>query len=138
MYMYLCNAMTSQSPSANRTSDCLLTEISPEALGTIAEFFKTLSEVSRLQIVCSLKQGEKNVSEIIQSTELGQANVSKHLKILSQAGLVERRQQGVNVYYRIANPVVFSLCDLACDVLALHLEQQSQSFESMKLLKNTF
>lgn len=121
-----------------KAGHCPLTEISPEALSTIAEFFKTLSEVSRLQIVCSLKQGEKNVSEIIESTELGQANVSKHLKILSQAGLVERRQQGVNVYYRIANPVVFSLCDLACDVLAVHLEQQSQSFESMKLLKNSF
>ena len=136
--------MTAKPSSSNtrtsntRTGDCPLTEISPEALSNIAEFFKTLSEVSRLQIVCSLKRGEKNVSEIIKSTELGQANVSKHLKILSQAGLVERRQQGVNVYYRIANPVVFSLCDLACDVLAVHLEQQSQSFESMKLLKNSF
>lgn len=131
--------MTSKpSPSNTDTSDCPLTDISPEVLSNIAEFFKILSEVSRLQIVCSLKQGEKNVSEIIKSTELGQANVSKHLKILSQAGLVARRQQGVNVYYRIANPVVFSLCDLACDVLTVHLEQQSQSFESMKLLKNSF
>ncbi|TVR09284.1 MAG: ArsR family transcriptional regulator [Phormidium sp. GEM2.Bin31] len=104
----------------------------------MAEFFKILSEVSRLQILCSLKAGEKNVSEIIEATQLGQANVSKHLRILAQAALVTRRQQGVHVYYRIANPVVFSLCELACDVLTLQLEQQSQSFAAMKRLKNSF
>jgi DNA-binding transcriptional ArsR family regulator len=74
-------------------------ELSPAALSLMAEFFKVLSEVSRLQILCCLKSGKKNVTEIIEATDLGQANVSKHLKILTQAGIVAREQVGVCVYY---------------------------------------
>ena len=61
----------------------------PAALAMIADFFKVLSEMSRLQIICALKNGEKNVSQIIEITALGQANVSKHLKVLTQAGIVK-------------------------------------------------
>ena len=88
--------------------------LSPAALAMVADFFKVLSEMSRLQIICALKDEEKNVSEIIEITKLGQANVSKHLKVLTQAGIVTRTQEGVNVFYAIANPLVFSLCDLVC------------------------
>jgi len=56
---------------------------SSEALIPIAEFFKVLSEVSRIQVLCCLKLGDKNVTEIIKATGLGQANVSKQLKELA-------------------------------------------------------
>ena len=59
-----------------------------QALTPVAEFFKVLSEVSRLQVLCSLKSGAKNVTEIIAVTGLGQANVSKQLKMLTQVGMV--------------------------------------------------
>ncbi|MDJ0582533.1 metalloregulator ArsR/SmtB family transcription factor [Crocosphaera sp.] len=112
--------------------------LSPAALAMVADFFKVLSEMSRLQIICALKDGEKNVSEIIEITKLGQANVSKHLKVLTQAGIVTRTQEGVNVFYAIANPLVFSLCDLVCNSIATQLEQQNQQLESLKSFKKLF
>ncbi len=115
-----------------------ISNLSPAILGMIADFFKVLSEVSRLQIVCALKGGEKNVSEIIGITGLGQANVSKHLKLLTQAGIVTRTQQGVNVVYAIANPLVFSLCDLVCNSISAQLQQQNQHLESLKVFQQSF
>ncbi|TVU53726.1 MAG: transcriptional regulator [Arthrospira sp. PLM2.Bin9] len=104
----------------------------------MADFFKVLSEVSRLQIVCCLKTGAKNVTQIIEATGLGQANVSKHLKMLAQAGIVTRRQQGVNVYYEIANPFLFELCELVCDSLSVQINQQNQQFEKLRVLQQAF
>lgn len=101
----------------------------------MADFFKVLSEVSRLQIVCALKSGAKNVTEIIEITGLGQANVSKHLKMLSQAGIVNRRQEGVCVYYQISNPFIFELCDLVCDSLSIQIEHQSKQFEALEVIR---
>jgi DNA-binding transcriptional ArsR family regulator len=109
-----------------------MSEFSPAVLTVIADFFKTLAEASRLQIFCSLKAGPRNVSQIIEATGLGQANVSKHLKILTQAGIVDRDQQGVTVVYSISNPFVFTLCDLVCNFLTLQLQQQKQQLESIK------
>ncbi|MCG8364988.1 MAG: metalloregulator ArsR/SmtB family transcription factor [Pseudanabaenales cyanobacterium] len=103
----------------------------------MADFFKVLSEVSRLQIVCSLKSGSKNVTEIIEVTGLGQANVSKHLKVLSQAGVVSRRQEGVSVYYQIANPFIFELCELVCDALSIQIELQNRQFEELGAIRQT-
>ncbi|XTZ11423.1 MAG: ArsR/SmtB family transcription factor [cyanobacterium endosymbiont of Rhopalodia inflata] len=118
--------------------DSETSNLSPAVLGMIADFFKVLSEVSRLQIVCTLKRGEKNVSEIIEITGLGQANVSKHLKLLTQAGIVTRTQQGVNVIYAIANPLVFSLCDLVCNSIVTQLQQKNQHLESLKVFQQSF
>ncbi len=115
--------------------DCGILKLSPTALSLMAEFFKVLSEVSRLQIVCALKSGSKNVTEIIEATGLGQANASKHLKILSQAGIITRRQEGVCVYYQLANPFVFELCELVCDALALQIKQQSEQFEQLEIIR---
>ena len=117
------------------SDDCGIVQLSPTALGLMADFFKVLSEVSRLQIVCSLKSGSKNVTEIIQATGLGQANVSKHLKMLSQAGVVSRRQEGVSVYYQIVNPFIFELCELVCDALSIQIEQQNRQFEELGAIR---
>ncbi|MCW6035665.1 metalloregulator ArsR/SmtB family transcription factor [Spirulina subsalsa FACHB-351] len=113
----------------------LTTQVSPEALNRIAEYFKVLSEVSRLHILCSLKSGAKNVTEIIEVTGLGQANVSKHLKILTQVGIVKRQPQGVSVYYEITDVSVFKLCEIVCDRLSVNLEQQSQHLEHLDAFK---
>ena len=107
--------------------------LSPAALAMIADFFKMLAEVSRREIVCALKQGPLTVSQIIEQTGLGQANVSKHLKLLTNAGILSRTQQGVNVVYEIANPVIFPLCDLVCNSLVSQLHQQNQALESLQL-----
>ncbi|WP_107667826.1 metalloregulator ArsR/SmtB family transcription factor [Cyanothece sp. BG0011] len=115
-----------------------VSNLSPAVLAMIADFFKVLSEMSRLQIICALKNGEKNVSQIIEMTGLGQANVSKHLKVLTQAGIVNRNQEGVNVFYAIANPLVFPLCDIVCNSIATQLQQQNKQLESLKSFQELF
>ncbi|MGD1939984.1 MAG: ArsR/SmtB family transcription factor [Leptolyngbyaceae cyanobacterium] len=104
----------------------------PAVLAPVADYFKVLSELSRLQVLCTLKTGAKNVTEIIAETGLGQANVSKHLKILAQAGLVSRTPQGVSVYYDIAEPFIFDLCELVSDRLAKRLAEQSQQLKQLE------
>ena len=121
----------------NSPDDCGITKLSPAALGLMANFFKVLSEVSRLQIVCSLKPGAKNVGEIVEETGLGQANVSKHLNMLTKAGIVTREQKGICVYYQIANPFLFDLCDLVCDALSAQFQQQHQQLEVLKTLRQS-
>jgi DNA-binding transcriptional ArsR family regulator len=117
---------------------CGISQLSPFALTLMADFFKVLSEVSRLQIICCLKSGPKNVSQIIEETNLGQANVSKHLKMLAQAGIVARQQQGVNVIYEISNPFIFELCDLVCNSLSAQIQQQNLQLAQLQLVRKTF
>lgn len=124
---------TAQTPPAEGK----MVQVSPHVLASIANFFKVLSEVSRLQIVCALKEGPKTVTEIIEITGLRQANVSKHLKMLTDARLLSRRQQGVKVFYEIANPVIFPLCDLVCNSLVTQLEQQNQKLEHFKVFQQS-
>jgi DNA-binding transcriptional ArsR family regulator len=104
----------------------------PQALSPIADYFKVLSEVSRLQVLCCLKTGAKHVTAIMAETGLGQANVSKHLKVLMQAGMVTRHPDGINVYYQIADPMIFELCELVCNRLAVRLQEQTQQLEQLK------
>ena len=109
----------------------------PSALTQVADYFKVLSELSRLQVLCSLKTGSKNVTEIMEETGLGQANVSKHLKILAQAGIVSRTPQGVSVYYEIVEPFIFELCELVGDRLSIRLAAQSQQLRQLEGLRRT-
>ncbi|ERN41439.1 putative transcriptional regulator [Rubidibacter lacunae KORDI 51-2] len=124
----------SAAPDANHLP---ATELPPEALAMMADFFKALSETSRLQIAFCLQAGEKNVSQIIEITCLGQANVSKHLKNLTQAGVVSRSQRGNSVYYQIANPLVFPMCDLVRDFLLSQVSQQNQQLERLRTLQQS-
>lgn len=101
------------------------------ALTHMAEYFKVLSEVSRLQVLNCLRSGPMNVSEVVEATGLGQANVSKHLKTLTQAGILSRHPSGVSVYYEIADPLIFQLCDLVCDRLAERWQEQAETFQPL-------
>lgn len=134
-FLMSSNSSASQFVFPSFDPDCRMSKLSPDVLVLIADFFKVLSEVSRLQILCCLKSGSKNVSQIIAETGLGQANVSKHLKLLTQAGIVSRTPQGVSVYYEIANPLFFELCDLVCDALVIQFQEQHQQLEQLKRLQ---
>jgi DNA-binding transcriptional ArsR family regulator len=112
-----------------------MAQIPVSALAQVADYFKVLSELSRLQVLCTLKNEAKNVTEIIAETGLGQANVSKHLKILTQAGIVKRQPQGVSVYYQIADPMTFELCELVCQRLETQLQEQSQQLKALDGLR---
>jgi DNA-binding transcriptional ArsR family regulator len=99
-------------------------ELSDAALQMIADRFKVLAEPMRLRILHALWDGEITVGEIIAATGGLQANVSKHLGILQQAGLVSRRKDGLNVYYRICDETVFELCEVVCASLHDRLATQ--------------
>src|SRR6185369_17686134 len=89
----------------------MLTEAMTEV---VARRFRALGEPMRLRILQALEDGEKPVSGIVEILEASQPNISKHLKALCQEGLVNRRRDGLNICYRIADPMVFKLCELIC------------------------
>jgi DNA-binding transcriptional ArsR family regulator len=88
--------------------------LSESAIGMVAERFKVLSEPMRLKLLYALMDGEKTVSELVAETGSVQANVSKHLSVLLDAGILGRRKQGTSAYYRIVDGSIFELCDLVC------------------------
>lgn len=88
--------------------------LTPELLELIATRFKVLAEPARLEILNALKQGELTVTELVDRTGLGQANVSKHLQLLLSHGFVERRREGLFAYYELADKDVLKLCDIMC------------------------
>lgn len=92
--------------------------LTPELLELVAERFKALAEPARLRILNALREGEMTVTEIMEATGMGQANVSKHLQLLTSLGFVARRKEGLYVHYRLADEDVFQLCDLMCGRLA--------------------
>lgn len=105
----------------------------PEALEQVAAYFQALSEPTRLHILNLLRGGEHNVGELAQLTGYTSANVSRHLSFLTQQGLVQRESRGTSVYYSIADPSVYTLCDVVCGNIARQHErvvQGSRAFAS--------
>jgi DNA-binding transcriptional ArsR family regulator len=96
--------------------------LTPELLVLIAERFKALAEPARLQILNCLRGGELTVSELIDETGFGQANVSKHLQLLHKQGFVSRRKDGLFAYYSLADKSVFQLCDVMCGRLEAEMK----------------
>ena len=96
--------------------------LSPDVMVLVAERFKALAEPARLQILNTLRNGELTVSELVEETGLGQANVSKHLQLLHAMGFVSRRKDGLYVYYFIWDRSVFRLCDLMCGRLEAEMK----------------
>ena len=80
----------------------------------VAERFRALGEPARLRILDALRDGEKTVGELVDSTGLNQANLSKHLQLLHALNFVQRRKQGLFVYYGLSDEDVFQLCDIMC------------------------
>lgn len=99
--------------------------LSDQALEIIAHRFKLLSEPTRLRILQLLMDGEKSVNELVNAMHTTQANVSKHLGILADGGLVARRKEGVSTFYRIADPSLTSLCTMVCASLQERSEEIS-------------
>jgi DNA-binding transcriptional ArsR family regulator len=84
------------------------------SLELVARRFRILGEPFRLRLLQQLEQGEHTVGELVDSLEASQSNVSKHLQLLYDAGLVTRRRDGNSIFYSIGDPIVFELCRLVC------------------------
>lgn len=91
-----------------------------------ADLCKTLGSPTRIEIIQSLKGGEKTVGQICQRLGLRQANVSQHLAVLRQRRIVVTRKEGTNVYYSISNPKFVEACGLIREVLMEQLKQSGR------------
>ena len=97
-------------------------------LDLVARRFRTLGEPYRLRILQELETGEKSVGELVASLGGNQPNISKHLQILSEAGLIGRRREGTSIFYAISDSMVLKLCDLVCSSEA---EKSRREFEEL-------
>jgi ArsR family transcriptional regulator len=88
--------------------------MSPELLELVANRFRMLADPTRLQILYALSGAEMTVTDLVEATGLRQANLSKHLQLLYRVGFVDRRKDGLHVYYRIADETIFRICELVC------------------------
>jgi DNA-binding transcriptional ArsR family regulator len=87
------------------------------ALQDVARLFDVLAEPTRLQILQALASGPKCVGELVDTLDAKQANISKQLGVLHQAGLVSRERDGLLVRYGVSEPMIFELCSLVCGKL---------------------
>lgn len=101
--------------------------MSPLALELIAARFRALSEPMRLRLLQHMMQGEMSVGQLVEATASSQANVSKHLAVLRDAGMIAMNKQGLSTFCSIADPVVYDLCELMCSRLKREMEKQAQA-----------
>ncbi|MBJ7458770.1 MAG: winged helix-turn-helix transcriptional regulator [Thermoleophilaceae bacterium] len=101
-------------------------ELSEPLIELVAERFRVLGEPMRIRLLNNLRDGEASVGELQEATGASQQNVSKHLAILHQAGMLERSKLGNQTRYRISDPVVFDLCELVCGGMEQQVESLSE------------
>jgi len=102
--------------------------LTEEALALVARRFAVLSEPMRLRLLHLLFEGEKNVNTLVELTGGTQANVSRHLQTLTQAHILARRKEGLQVFYSIEDASIFQLCELVCGSLEKQLSKQAEVF----------
>ena len=88
--------------------------LSDRTMELVARRFRVLGEPFRLRILQALSRSEKTVTELVEELDAGQPNVSKHLQLLLDGGLVARRKKGTSNIYSVADPQIYMLCDLVC------------------------
>lgn len=89
-----------------------------------AEICKTFGHSKRLFIIDSLRKKEMSVSEMADLTGMDTSNLSQHLHILREKGLVTTRRKGTNVFYRLAHPNIIQAFDLISEVLTQRISQK--------------
>ena len=100
-----------------------MSKVIPEQfIEAMADKFQMLADSSRLRILKALMSKEMNVGEIVKTTGLSQANVSKHLRLMTSARLLKRRQAGLKVFYSINDPIVGRICTLVCKTILQEFE----------------
>jgi DNA-binding transcriptional ArsR family regulator len=98
---------------------------SDEVFELAAELFRVMSAPMRLRIISSLCNGEKNVGELLREIDTTQPNMSQHLHTLYQSGVLGKRREGVQIFYRIINDNVVTLCRAVCTQIAIEGDPRS-------------
>ena len=97
-----------------------------------ASICQTLSNPKRLEVIDCLRDGELPVIGLAEQTNISQANLSQHLALMREKGIVIARREGSNVYYRLSNPKMTQACDLMRQVLLEHLEAGAALVETSR------
>jgi ArsR family transcriptional regulator len=100
-----------------------------------ARILKALAHPTRLQILEILKDGEKCVCELLPALGLEQSNVSQHLAILREHGLIDHRKEGLRVIYWIKDERVFEIIDIISKILVDRLKETEATLKLLKGVK---
>ena len=99
----------------------------PDALTElIAQRFRVLGEPMRIKLLDALREREATVGELVSLLGSSQQNISKHLGVLHQAGIVSRTKHKTSVHYAIVDDGVFALCELVCGGLRQQISELDQ------------
>lgn len=101
---------------------------------TVAELFSVLSTPIRLRIISAVCQGEKNVTQLLAEIDTTQPNMSQHLNTLYRSGVLAKRREGTQMYYRLQSERVATLCRAVCTQVAIELEGDSPVEPSERLI----
>ena len=118
------DAMESYRDLAGLLCDKEVWDEEDEVFESAAEIFRVMSAPMRLKIISCLCNGEKNVTQLLVEIETTQPNMSQHLNTLYQAGVLGKRRDGVQIYYRIVNDRVVTLCRAVCTQIAIEADDQ--------------
>jgi len=97
--------------------------ISDRALDRIAAYFRALSDSNRLRILRAIMARERNVGELVEMLGGSQANVSKHVGVLVDAGILAREQRGTYSFLRVADPQIHDMCEAVCGSVGRSLDR---------------
>lgn len=101
---------------------------------TVAELFALLSTPVRLKIIGALCNGEKNVSQLLAEIDTTQPNMSQHLATLYRAGVLGKRRDSTQIYYRLQSERVATLCRAVCTQVAIELDDEEEVPPKERLL----
>ncbi|MFB6346190.1 MAG: ArsR/SmtB family transcription factor [bacterium] len=99
-------------------------DYSDEFLEEVSELFQGFAQPTRLKIIRELHDGPRSVSELHEAIGGSQANVSKHLSMLKDRGIVSERREGVSKIYEIARKEVSMICEQVCNYMKDRLEEK--------------
>lgn len=106
-----------------------------QAIERVASYFKALSDPTRLRILNALRETERSVGELTEIANCSQANMSKHLRVLSDAGLVLRTPRGTTTIISVADPAIYDLCNIVCDSVVRDLEKTIALHQALSAAK---
>jgi len=107
-----------------------LIKLDDQAFIYIAKYFHVLGEPMRLKILNGLRDGEKNVTELVEISGGTQANISKHLTLLRESKLIKRESRGTKAYYSISDQRIYELCNLVCGQIATQMSLDAAANEA--------
>ncbi|MFM9979318.1 MAG: ArsR/SmtB family transcription factor [Burkholderiales bacterium] len=90
----------------------------------VASYFSVLSEPTRLRIMHAICETEKSVSQIVEEIGSTQTNASRHLSLMYRSGVLARRKEGSQVYYRVADASMVEICRTVCNQIAGSMDEK--------------